>query len=150
MEARDQNGHGGGKGPAGPRKPGVLAVDDDASVRAVVVAGLRHEGFEVWLAADGREALEIYQRHRATIDVVLLDVRMPSLDGPQTLAALRKLNPGVCCCFMSGDPGSYSPDDLLRLGAAQLFRKPFQLAEVASGLRRLAVQPEACLKKIRA
>jgi CheY-like chemotaxis protein len=47
----------------------------------------------VWLAAGGQEALDLYQRHREAIDVVLLDVRMPGLDGPQTLAALRALNP---------------------------------------------------------
>ncbi len=60
-----------------PREPGLLVVDDDAGVRGVLYGWMRLQGFAVWLAADGREALELYRRHRVSIDVVLLDVRMP-------------------------------------------------------------------------
>lgn len=114
-----------------PRKPGILVVDDDAAVRTLLDVGLRQYGFAVWLAADGQDALPIYQQNRSDIDLVLLDVRMPILDGPRTLAALSQLNPQIRCCFMTGQAGSYSDDDLLKLGAAHVFLKPFQLAEMA-------------------
>ena len=108
-------------------------------MRGALEAALRREGYDVWLAADGQEALVQYWDRREDIDVILLDVRMPSLDGPQTLAALRQLNPRVRCCFMSGDLGSYTEGELRGLGAAGVLYKPFPLAEVARVVGHLAV-----------
>lgn len=122
---------------ANPRKPGILVVDDDDAVRTLLDVGLRQYGFAVWLAADGQDALQIYQQNRSEIDAVLLDVRMPGLDGPQTLSALCQLNPQIRSCFMTGQAGSYSHDELLQRGAAHVFQKPFQLAEVAQILGNL-------------
>ncbi|HEY8504799.1 MAG TPA: response regulator, partial [Gemmataceae bacterium] len=82
-------------------KPGILVVDDEPFVLDVIEHLLRHHGFEVWPAGGGAEALALYQRHRDAVALVLLDVQMPGLDGPQTLRALRALNPDVRCCFMS-------------------------------------------------
>jgi CheY-like chemotaxis protein len=124
-----------GPAPAVSRACGILVVDDEAGVRGVLDAGLRQRGFTVWLADSGREALQLYRRHRGAIDVVLLDVRMPDLDGPQTLAALRELHPHVRCCFMSGDPCSHTAEGLRDLGAAAVLPKPFRLDEVAQVLR---------------
>ena len=123
---------------ATPRKYGLLVADDEGEVRDVLNDGLQREGFSVWLAADGQEALDLYRNHCETIDVVLLDVRMPGLDGPQTLAALQEITPQVRCCFMSGYLGSYSEENLRDLGAARVFAKPFRLAEVAHVLGELA------------
>src|SRR5262245_27065761 len=83
---------------------GVLVENDETAGHCVQAATLRSEGFEVWLAGHGQQAIELYQRHRDEIAVVLLDVRMPGLDGPHTLSALQELCPGVRCCFMTGDP----------------------------------------------
>jgi CheY-like chemotaxis protein len=75
-----------------PVKLGVLVVDDDCHVRLMVQRGLERDGFEVWLAPTGDEAVELYRQLRERISVVLLDVRMPGLDGPATLDALRALD----------------------------------------------------------
>jgi CheY-like chemotaxis protein len=117
--------------------PGILVVDDDAAVRFLLDVGLQQYGFAVWQAGDGQEAVEVYQQERSEIDLVLLDVRMPRLDGPQTLAALLRLNPQICCCFMTGHAGSYTHDGLRQLGAALVIPKPFQLAELAQILAKL-------------
>lgn len=116
------------------RAHGVLVADDDADVRDLLNVSLRQEGFSVWMAADGHEALDVYRNHFETIDVALLDVCMPGLDGPQTLAALRKLTPQIRCCFMTGDPGTYTEQRLYRLGADVVFMKPFRLSDVAQVL----------------
>lgn len=119
-------------------KPRVLVVDDDHLVRIMLQLGLERNGFEVWLAPNGREAIDLYRTHKEDIDVVLLDVCMPGLDGPATLDALRKRNPEVRACFMSGDPGSYQPHELVQRGAAHVFAKPFQLDDLANILRLVA------------
>ena len=123
------------------RKPGILVVDDDDAVRAMLDLGLRQYGFAVWLAANGQDALGIYQRNGSEIDLVLLDVRMPGLDGPHTLAALSQLNPQIRSCFMTGQAGKYGEDELLKLCATHVFHKPFQLAEVVQILRNLIGSP---------
>src|SRR5438132_14371975 len=129
--------------PVTRRTYGILVADDQLGVGSVLDVALRQEGFTVWLAVNGREALELYRRHRQTIDVVLLDVRMPGWDGPQTLAALRELNPKIRCCFMSGDISRVDDWQLRDWGAAGMFQKPFELAEAAHALRELA--SKACL-----
>jgi CheY-like chemotaxis protein len=116
-------------------RPGVLVVDDDHFVRHLVQLGLERDGFEVWLAAGGREAIRLYRQHRESSGVVLLDVRMPGLDGLQTLEALRELNPEVRACFMSGDMGDYGSEGLRQRGAARLIPKPFLLGDLANVLR---------------
>jgi len=120
------------------RKCGVLVADDEPDIRNVLELGLQQEGFSVWLAADGQEALDLYRGHCETIDVVLLDVRMPRLDGPRTLAALQELTPQIPCCFMSGFLGEYTEAELRTQGARAVLEKPFRLPEVAQVLRRLA------------
>lgn len=119
-------------------KPGVLVVDDDRLVRLMVQLGLERNGFEVLLARDGREAIELYGEQQESIAVLLLDVRMPGLDGPATLDALRAINPDVPVCFMTGDGGGYEPEELIQRGAAYVIGKPFLLDHLADILRLLA------------
>ena len=80
-------------------QPGILVVDDDKHIRNLLHVGLPLYGFSVWLAADGKEAVELYRRVGQDIAVVLLDVRMPGIGGPQTLSTLQALNPAVRSCF---------------------------------------------------
>jgi DNA-binding response OmpR family regulator len=119
-----------------PQQPGILVVDDDALVRALLDAFLRRNGFMAWFAANGEEALDLYQQHAASIALVLMDVCMPGLDGRQTLAALQEHDPAVRCCFISGGTGLYTRDDLLGQGALDLICKPFALGDLLAKLRQ--------------
>jgi CheY-like chemotaxis protein len=119
-------------------KPGVLVVDEDHLVRILVQLGLEQNGFDVWLARSGREAIDLYRRHTKEIAVVLLDVRMPGLDGLETLEVLRGLNHEVPACFMSSDTGAFEPEELLERGADYVIAKPFLLADLANILRLMA------------
>lgn len=116
----------------------VLVVEDEDAIRRMLDVALRRHGLDVLLAATGDDAVAIYREHRDAIAVVLLDVRMPDLDGPATLAAIRAIDPEVRAGFVSGDTGAYTTDDLIRAGASFVIAKPFDVAEVADALRRLA------------
>jgi DNA-binding response OmpR family regulator len=120
-----------------PRRPVILVADDDDSVRALLERGLEQAGFEVWAVRNGQEAVALYRQRGTEIDLVLLDVRMPELDGPHTFAALRRENPGVRCCFISGHSGVYTREDLLSMGAEYFFRKPFSLQDLAARIHEL-------------
>jgi CheY-like chemotaxis protein len=117
--------------------PGILVVDDDALVRAVLSRALQGCGFRVWPAAGGAEAVELLRRQAGQVALALLDVRMPGLDGPATLRELRRLDPGLRCCFLTGEPGAYGEEGLLALGAERVFLKPFRLPELTAALRAL-------------
>jgi CheY-like chemotaxis protein len=120
------------------RQVGVLVVDDQDYLRYTIERTLHAAGFLVWLAESGREAVDLYRRHAAAIDVVVLDVRMPGMDGPQTLAALRELDPHVRCCFLSGDFGCYTEARLREMGAGAVLYKPTQLEKITRAVRLLA------------
>jgi CheY-like chemotaxis protein len=117
---------------------GVLVVDDDERVRSRLGSALQRHGCTVYLAAGGREAVDIYGRHLKAIGLVLLDVQMPRQDGPQTLAALKGMNPQVFCCFMASRADTHTPEELLHLGAARVFHKPLGETELRSLYRTRA------------
>jgi CheY-like chemotaxis protein len=120
------------------RPPGVLVLDDEPALRDLLERVLADAGFRAWTAATGEEAVAVYAAHRAQIDVALLDVWLPGTNGPQVMAALRHLDPGVRCCFMSASLGGGEAEALLLAGARHVFAKPFDLAELARVLRQLA------------
>ena len=118
--------------------PGILVVDDDPTLLTLLETVFRRRGFRVWCANSGEAAVELYGRQQADIGVVLLDVCMPFLDGPDTLTRLRQVNAGVRACFMSGFTGRYSLDDLFAMGAVRFFEKPFKIVPMADELWLLA------------
>ncbi len=113
--------------------PLVLVVDDSDWVRDVLAAWLRREGFSVQLAADGPEAVEQYQRTGARFAVALVDKHMPGWDGLHTIAHLKRLDPGLPCCLMSGD-------------AQSEVAKPFRWDELRWVLRNKARRFEAACR----
>jgi CheY-like chemotaxis protein len=117
------------------RKPGVLVVEGEGSVRTVLGLLLRQHGFAVWHAASAVEALAVQAQRPEAIDIALVDTLLPGLDSPALVQALRAVSEEVCCCFLSGRAGDFSAEQLQQLGVARLFPRPFQLAEMAKELQ---------------
>jgi two-component system, cell cycle sensor histidine kinase and response regulator CckA len=107
----------------------ILLVDDEELVRNVAAAMLTSLGYEVVMAADGEEAVGVYAREGETIDLVILDMIMPKLNGRETLQRLRELDPDVAVLFCSG----YTRErvEVEDEGVRGFLKKPYQLAELA-------------------
>jgi PAS domain S-box-containing protein len=91
--------------PQAPKPPEggtVLVVDDEQSLRHVLITAIEGMGFKVLEAQDGVEAVEVFRLHQDQIRLVLCDLTMPRMDGWETLAALRKLAPGIPVILSSG------------------------------------------------
>jgi DNA-binding NtrC family response regulator len=121
------------------RPLGILIVDDDESIRRMLDIGLKRHGFAVWAAANANEAIDLYHSHHQSVDLVLLDVRMPGQDGPTTLSALQQRNHHIRACFMTGDAGIYTERDLRDRGALAVFQKPFHPHELAEQLKEMTI-----------
>lgn len=110
----------------------ILLVEDDASVRELCRSVLRKEGFEVWEAAEPFEALDQYRSAEESCDLVITDVVMPNMSGPQLVEVLRQTEPDMPALFISG----YAPDEVVGDGLAGAFLpKPFRPTEL---LRRVS------------
>lgn len=125
----------------GTNRRGILIVDDEFAIRDFLQALLQRHGYCVWTAASGDEALDSCCDHGEEIDIVLLDVQMPGMNGPQTLDGIRQFDPELPVCFMTGDLGGYNSGELLALGARFVFGKPFRIDEVLRVVRSLAQEP---------
>lgn len=121
------------------KKPVILVVDDDTMIRTILKRLLESHGMEVILAANGDEALKRFRERYSDMALVLMDVKMPGMDGPDVLSELRRLNPHVRCCFMSGDLGEHTTEKLQQAGALHLFQKPFVLDDLLGTIRELTV-----------
>lgn len=118
----------------------VLVADDEDAVRQVAARIFERQGCHVLTATDGREAVDAYAAHLGDIDLVVLDLTMPHLDGAQALAEIRRLDPNARVVLTSG----FSEHDIAARFAGQalsgVMQKPYSVAQVRELLARLLPQ----------
>ena len=112
----------------------VLVVDDDPGHRAMLRATLRAAGYEVVEAGDGQQALERVDDQ--TPDLVLLDLRMPRMDGITALGQLREVNPALPIVIMTAYGSVDTAVDALKAGAYDYLTKPLDTDELLLSIAR--------------
>jgi CheY-like chemotaxis protein len=116
----------------------VLIVDDDEDIRLVSEVAVRRIGkWDVVVAATGEEALERARTEQP--DVILLDVMMPRLNGPATLALLRQepTTASIPVIFLTAKVQKHEVDRYMALGATGVIRKPFDVMTLSDEVRRI-------------
>ena len=119
----------------------ILLVDDEDIVRVLAERMLTKAGYQVITCKDGEEAVSLYRTAMNAIDLVLLDLMMPKMNGRDTFAALQKFNPEVKVLIMSG----FSDDDLqelMREGIIGYIQKPFQMQSFLLKIREALQLPQ--------
>ncbi len=106
----------------------VLVVDDDSPVREIMKDMLRAGGNTVLEAWHGKEALEAFRARMAEIDLVILDMMMPDMDGSEVFAGLKAIDPRVRVIISTGFPADPKIPSMLAAGAKGLLRKPYEKA----------------------
>ena len=115
----------------------VLVVDDEPSVRRVAARMLSGFGFTTLEAADGVEAVAIFQKHSGSLRLVLLDLLMPRKDGVETFGELHRLAPAVPVVMMSGFTGNLSLDRFPQARPAGMLAKPFSREALQTRLQEV-------------
>src|SRR5687768_1335434 len=108
----------------------ILVVDDDQSIATAFERFLRHEGHVCTVASNAEDAVRLVAERDP--DLVVMDIRMPGVDGLQTLQQLRSLYPDVYVVMMTAYGTSQTSIDAIRAGAFEYLTKPLDLDQLRS------------------
>lgn len=113
----------------------ILIVDDEEVVRAVAEDLLNELGYRVKTFSRGEDVLRYYADHHATVDLIILDLVMPGMDGRECFAALKAINPGVRALLSTGFGMNGRIQEALDEGMIGFVQKPYRLADLGSKVR---------------
>ncbi|QBP43158.1 response regulator [Paenisporosarcina antarctica] len=111
----------------------ILIVDDQQGIRLLLDEVFKRDGLATFLAASGREALEIVQKVK--IDVILLDLKLPSMNGLEVLKRIKIILPNVPIVMMSAYVDDNLIQEAMELGATHYMTKPFDIYELKDVVR---------------
>jgi two-component system cell cycle sensor histidine kinase/response regulator CckA len=113
----------------------ILVVDDESAIRAVLKTILEINQYQVLTAESGAAALTLYRDRSPEIDLVLIDLMMPGMDGRTLMPLLQHLNPAVKAIAISGISSTHTTDLIQTLGFCDFLAKPFNTPDLLKTLR---------------
>jgi PAS domain S-box-containing protein len=115
----------------------ILLVEDDDRVRQLITRGLTAQGYRVFAAGEPLQAIELSRQHSAEIDLLIADVMLPAIRGPELALRVTALKPSIGVLYISGyGEEEVRRSDLLKNGAAYL-QKPFSTHDLARKVREV-------------
>jgi two-component system cell cycle sensor histidine kinase/response regulator CckA len=115
----------------------VLLVDDEGMVLEIGEEFLKALGYDVVTARSGREALEVYEKEKHTIDLIILDMIMPAMGGGEVYDQLKQINPRVKVLLSSGYSAEGQATEILERGCNGFVQKPFDLRGLSQKIREI-------------
>ena len=115
----------------------ILIVDDEEIIRDMLQDLLEGLGYTVLLAIDGEDALQLYARRHDDIDLVIIDMIMPKMDGKETCIEFRKIDPDVRIILSSGFSQDKVIQDILSACVNGFIQKPFTIPELSKKIREV-------------
>ena len=115
----------------------ILIVEDDRQILALSQELLEHLGYQVVTATNGDQALTLFQQRQQDIDLIMLDLNLPGLDGYQVLSRFKSLAPSIRIIVTSGFFGLAEEARLKAAGAAETISKPFRTQQLQEAITRV-------------
>ncbi len=119
----------------------LLLVDDESTILEVLGKTLTYTGYKVMSAQGGEEAVEVYKKNKDQIDLVLLDMIMPGMNGGKVFDLLREINPGVKVILSSGYSIAGEASKIMARGCNGFIQKPFGIKELSQKIREILDKP---------
>lgn len=116
-------------------KKNILVVDDEQAIRQILANMLRNRGYNVVMAEDGYKAIEKVKQ--ISFAIAFLNIRMPGIDGVQTLKEIRKISPETRVVMMTGYPDKNLEKEAIKQGASTVIYKPFDRKKVIAIVEKL-------------
>ncbi len=117
------------------KQPTVLVVDDEYNIRSMMKEIMEMSGLRVFTAGNGRDGIDVYQRYKKDIDLIIMDIVMPIMDGRTAFKEIKKINPKQKIFIISGYSQRDDLEEMLQKGAVGYMRKPFQVKEIVDRVR---------------
>jgi DNA-binding NtrC family response regulator len=117
----------------------ILVIDDEVGIRNLLDTLLHRKGYDVVLADNGQKGLAVFRRERP--DVVVLDLKMPGMDGFTVLQQVRSLNPKQPVIILTGAGTPEMEQQARALGVSEFVEKEFSLHLLGGSLKRLLNDP---------
>ena len=115
----------------------VLLVDDETMILDVGQDMLTAMGYKVLVARSGKEAIELYEKNKDQIDIIILDMIMPDVSGGDVYDRLKEINPNIRVLLSSGYSISGQADEILKRGCDGFIQKPFNMSRLSQGIRKI-------------
>jgi DNA-binding NtrC family response regulator len=128
-------------------KPFVMLVDDEADFINTMSKRLEKRDFKVITANDGKQALEIVDSHR-NLEVMILDVKMPGMDGIEVLTEMKKKYPLIEVIMLTGHATIESAIDGMKIGAFDYLMKPCDIEQLTQKVQEAVAKRKAQEEKI--
>jgi CheY-like chemotaxis protein len=117
----------------------ILLIDDEPTIREAVLDGLEMLGVEVLLAENGHEGIALYQKYHQSIDLILLDMQMPGINGREAFLHLRKINPQAKVILSSGYSETDSIRGFTKKDIVAFLQKPYRFEKLIAEIRAALV-----------
>ena len=117
------------------RSPTVLVVDDEFNIRSMLKEVLEMNGYNVFTAANGQEGIDIFRKNTSQIDLIILDMVMPVMDGKQAFLEIKKLKKSQKVIIISGYAKKDDLREILNKGALAFMSKPFQIDSIVKKVK---------------
>jgi CheY-like chemotaxis protein len=115
----------------------VLLVDDEDVILEVGQDLLEAMGYQVLIARDGKEAIEVYRKNQDEIDIVVLDMVMPNMGGGEAYDRMKKINPDIKVLLLSGFSIDGEAAEILKRGCDGFIQKPFNTKDLSGKIREI-------------
>jgi DNA-binding NtrC family response regulator len=116
-------------------KSSILVVDDEEALRTVLSSELENEGYTIASAGDGDDAINILRDR--TFDLVLLDIKMPRVDGFEVLRFIKERFPATKVIMLTGFADLKNAIESKKLGAEDFVSKPYDLVDLLTTIERV-------------
>jgi two-component system cell cycle sensor histidine kinase/response regulator CckA len=119
----------------------IMVVDDESAIREIIKVTLQNNGYKVLTANDGTEAVALFAQHCRQINLIVMDIMMPYMDGPATMRAVQKMDPTSRFVAVSGLMDNDKVAEMSELGNVVFLAKPFTTEQILATIRTMLNKP---------